>query len=192
MFLSGCVVQLYLIRHPQPLVDIGVCYGSTDIDVVAASLTSVAENLTPVLPQGLPMHTSPLRRCVGLAGLLAASLGSPEPITDRRLQELHFGDWEMRRWDHILHAEVNAWAADTVNYCPGGGESLIQMAERVLDFRADILAAGQDSIVVCHAGTIRLLLASQHCADAAGVASWAASQSVSPAWGELLCLDLYT
>lgn len=96
----------------------------------------------------------------------------------------------MRRWGDIPHAEVNAWAADTPNYCPGGGESLIQMAQRVLDFRTDVLAAGRDSIVVCHAGSIRLLLASQHKADAAGVAKWAAERPLSPAWGQLQLIDL--
>lgn len=183
-------MQLYLIRHPQPLVDADVCYGSSDVDVVAASLASITERLTAVLPPGLPVYTSPLRRCTGLAGQLAARLKCPAPIADKRLQELHFGAWEMRRWGDIPHAEVNAWAADTPNYCPGGGESLIQMAQRVLDFRTDVLAAGRDSIVVCHAGSIRLLLASQHKADAAGVAKWAAERPLSPAWGQLQLIDL--
>ncbi|MBP6020708.1 MAG: histidine phosphatase family protein [Burkholderiaceae bacterium] len=183
-------MQLYLIRHPQPLVDADVCYGSSDVDVVAASLASVTERLVAVLPQGLPMYTSPLRRCAGLAGQLAMHLNCPAPIGDKRLQELHFGAWEMRRWSDIPYAEVDAWAADTPNYCPGGGESLTQMAQRVLDFRADILAIGRDSIVVCHAGSIRLLLASQHRTDAAGVARWATERRLSPAWGQLQVIDL--
>lgn len=181
-----------MIRHPQPLVDADVCYGSSNVDVVADSLANITEHLIEILPQGLPVYTSPLLRCMVLAKQLAARLNCAAPSADVRLQELHFGAWEMQRWGDIPYAEVDAWAADIPNYCPGGGESLVQMAQRVLDFRADVMDRGQDSIVVCHAGSMRLLLASQHRTDAVGVAQWAAEQPLHPAWGELQRLMLGT
>lgn len=181
---------LFAIRHPQPLVGADVCYGSTDVGVVPASLSTLTNSLAAVLPNGLAMYSSPLQRCTALATQLALRLESASPTLDVRLVELHFGTWELRSWTDISHNEVNAWAANTVNYRPGNGESLIEMAQRIFSFRADVQAKGQDSIVVCHAGTLRLLLAAQHCATPALAAAWAAAHPLSFAWGHLQQLEL--
>ena len=51
---------------------------------------------------------------------------------------------------------IDAWAADMVHYHPGGGESVLQVAERIAAFYDDLQS---DAIIVCHAGTMRLLRA---------------------------------
>ena len=150
-------MRLILVRHPRPLVAAGVCYGSTDLEVDPGELEHALAALTPQLPAGLPVYSSPLRRCAGLAARL-----SNTPMFDARLVEMHFGRWEMRAWDDIPRADVDAWAADLVEYRPGGGESVLQMAARIAAFHADLqrqLGDDGEAIVICHAGAMRLLSA---------------------------------
>lgn len=155
-------MQLILVRHPRPLVATGVCYGSTDLDVAAEQIDTVANalaaELAGPLSAGAPVYSSPLRRCASLA----AKVAGPAVIHDPRLVEMHFGAWEMQPWDDIPRAAIDSWAADMTRYRPGGGESVLQMAARVAAFHADMrrLALRQPvAIVICHAGTMRLLAA---------------------------------
>lgn len=150
-------MRLILVRHPQPLVAAGVCYGSTDLEVAPGELERTLAALAPQLPAGLPVYSSPLRRCAGLAAGL-----SNTPIFDARLVEMHFGDWEMRAWDDIPRAGIDAWAADMVNYQPGGGENVLRMAARIAAFHVDLqrrLGEDGEAIAICHAGSMRLLSA---------------------------------
>src|SRR5206468_1510414 len=99
---------------------------------------------------------SPLRRCADLAALLPCA----SRHVDVRLAEIDFGRWEMRPWDDIPRAEIDAWATDVAAYRPGGGESVLQMAARVGAFYDELLRKPYTgAIVVCHAGTMRLLAA---------------------------------
>ena len=149
-------MRLILLRHPRPLVAPGLCYGSTDLAVAPDELERTLAQLAPSLPPGLPLFSSPLQRCAGLAARLpCASLSF-----DARLVEIDFGAWEMRPWDDIPRAEIDAWAADVAAYRPGGGESVLQMAARVAAFYDELLRTKHNiALVVCHAGTMRLLAA---------------------------------
>lgn len=141
---------LHLIRHPKPLVAPGICYGA--LDVAAEDAAAVAAALLAELPPGLPLWSSPLRRCRELALRLHR-----QPAFDTRLQEMHFGDWEGRSWDDIPRAELDAWAADVAGYVPPGGESPLALQRRVLDFVATLAVA--EAVLVTHAGVIRSLVA---------------------------------
>lgn len=141
---------LHLIRHPTPLVEPGICYGRLDLGTAEAP--AVAAGLRASLPPGLPVWSSPLRRCRELAGLL-----HPAPVLDARLVEMDFGDWEGRAWDSIPRAELDAWAADVAGYAPPGGESPLTLQRRALDFVAGL--AVPEAVIVTHAGVIRTLLA---------------------------------
>ncbi len=143
-------MRLHLIRHPKPLIETGICYGRHDC--LAEDVVSVAAGLLAELPVGLPLWTSPLIRC----RVLAAHL-HPQPIIDDRLAEMHFGNWEGRRWDDISRAELDAWAADVAGYAPPGGESPRDLQRRALDFVASLDV--QEAVIVTHAGVIRTLLA---------------------------------
>ncbi|MFC3109739.1 alpha-ribazole phosphatase family protein [Undibacterium arcticum] len=152
-------MRLFLIRHPRPDIANGICYGRSDVAVATAELARTAHELAARLPADLPLLSSPLRRCAMLAERLATSLQVAVRY-DARLAEMDFGHWEMRAWQHIARAEIDAWASDLTDYQPGGGESVLQVASRVASFLDELSQAAPDgAIVVCHAGTIRLLLA---------------------------------
>lgn len=143
-------MRLHLIRHSKPLIETGVCYGRHDCPAEGA--LSAAAILLSEVPEGLPVWTSPLIRCRELAERL-----HPQPIIDNRLAEMHFGDWEGRRWEDIPRAELDAWAADVAGYAPPGGESPRDLQRRALDFVASLDVP--EAVIVTHAGVIRTLLA---------------------------------
>ncbi|MYM37497.1 phosphoglycerate mutase [Duganella sp. FT94W] len=171
-------MKLILVRHPQPLVAPGVCYGSTDLAIAPGKLEHTLAALQ--LPAGLPLYSSPLRRCAELAARL-----SPAPRHDGRLAEIHFGAWEMQPWDAIPRTDIDAWAADMVNYRPGGGESVLQMAERINAFYNELTT---DAIIICHAGAMRLLTARHEGLSPAEMALQAAQTAHQIPYGATLTL----
>ena len=180
-------MRLLLVRHPRPDVAAGVCYGSTDVPANVDETKRVHAALREAgYPGPVPVYASPLRRCAGLARLLAGD----GVVFDARLAEMDFGAWELRSWDDIGRAEVDAWNADLLQHRPGGGENLLQVARRVAAFRAALHASGQpEALLICHAGTMRLLAAMQGGAALEEAALRAASTPHRIAYGEMLLLE---
>lgn len=146
-------MQLYLIRHPAPQVAAGVCYGRTDL-ALAADVAAAAARIAVQLPPQLPLFTSPLQRCAQLAQAL-----HPAPQSDARLQEMHFGVWEMSPWDRIQRAALDGWAADPLGYRPPQGESVGELQRRVHGFLADVRQQGLESaVLVTHAGVMKVIV----------------------------------
>jgi alpha-ribazole phosphatase len=142
-------VRVFLIRHPPPLIEPGVCYGRLDVD--CRDLGRVAADLRFRLPAGLSVYSSPLRRALRLA----RELSPQAPVrVDPRLSEIDFGAWEGRRWDDIAREEIDAWAADVLDFAPPGGESVTALRARALDFAASL---EDDAAIVTHAGVMRVL-----------------------------------
>lgn len=146
-------MRLFLIRHPAPRVDAGICYGRSDL-ALADDAAAAAMRIRPQLPPGLPVYSSPLQRC----RLLAHAL-HPAPLFDDRLIEMHFGDWEMTPWNRIQREALDGWAADPLGYAPPGGESVGALQARVLDFIAELAATHQAAAaLVVHAGVMKVLV----------------------------------
>lgn len=141
---------LYLIRHPKPMIEPGICYGQ--LDILAKIENAEVELLRAELPPGLPVWSSPLQRCLRLAEHLHR-----QPLIDERLAEMNFGDWEGRAWDAISRPELDAWAADVAGYAPPGGESPTALQRRALAFVAELDVP--EAVIVTHAGVIRVLMA---------------------------------
>lgn len=183
-------MRLYLVRHPKPLVEENICYGCTDLKVSAEEHSRVLSKLRPTLPEREPIFSSPLQRCVMLADSLADALHSEPAVHDARLVEMNFGNWEMRVWNDIPRTEIDAWADDLVQYRPGGGENVLQIAQRVRAFHDELMQSQRECvIVVCHAGTIRLLLACQQGLPLADMALYAARMPHTVDYGALRVLD---
>lgn len=147
-------MELYLIRHPEPDVPAGTCYGRSDIGLTGDAGAEAAR-LMPLLPAGIPVFTSPLSRCRSVAQHLAA-----QPGVDERLIEMDFGDWELRRWDEIEKAVFDAWTADILHFTPPGGEPATALLARALDFIEDMRALDAPAAaVLTHGGLLRVLFA---------------------------------
>lgn len=142
-------MQVFLIRHPRPQVAAGVCYGQ--LDLPALDVAQTAASLRQQLSTDLPLISSPLQRCRALAEAL-----HPEPRFMAGLMEMHFGEWEGKRWDEISIAALDAWAADLLHHTPPGGESVAMLQARSI---ASLNALAEEGLTTCivvtHAGVMR-------------------------------------
>lgn len=141
-------------RHPAPDVAPGICYGRSDVGL-AEDATQCAAALGHLLPPHAQWYSSPLQRCRLFAEALHAS-----PAFDARLQEIHFGDWEMQAWDAINRELLDEWAAAGADFAPPGGESVAALFMRVAEFIRETRANGEQEIVlVTHAGVMKVCCA---------------------------------
>lgn len=146
-------MQLYLIRHPAPRVAAGVCYGRTDLPL-GEDVAAAAARIAAQLPPQLAIYTSPLQRCRQLAEAL-----HPAPRSDARLQEMHFGEWEMRPWNRIQREALDGWAADPLGYVPPQGESVGELQRRVHGFVDEARQQGiERAALVTHAGVMKVIV----------------------------------
>ncbi|ETN95947.1 alpha-ribazole phosphatase [Zhouia amylolytica] len=148
-------MEIYLIRHTTPKIEKGTCYGQADIDLDENYLTEL-KKIKDQLPKNyksFKLYTSPLKRC----SILAEDLMQPI-ILENRLKELNFGTWELKKWNDIENNELNPWMDDFVNVKVPNGESYIDLQRRSLEFLEELLSSKKNSIVVSHAGVIRVIL----------------------------------
>ena len=149
--------DIYLIRHTTPAVARGTCYGQTDLEVTAsfgeeASIIRqhLGENITAV-------HSSPLKRCAQLARHL---FSEHSVVLHDDLREIHCGDWEMKNWDDLPREALDPWMNDFVHVRMPGGESYLDLHQRVTRC-FDAIRGGktQGSVaIVAHGGVIRSIL----------------------------------
>ncbi|HTI08972.1 MAG TPA: alpha-ribazole phosphatase family protein [Puia sp.] len=120
--------EIYLIRHTTPAVAKGICYGQTDLDITE-SFNEEAAIIRQHLPEGIvAVHSSPLQRCHRLASHLFP--GFPIALHNE-LMEIHCGQWEMKGWDELPKEEVDPWMKDFVQIRIPGGESYLDLHQRV-------------------------------------------------------------
>ena len=60
---DGMGMTLWLVRHAQPLIAPGTCYGATDVPADAAATQTAARALALALPHGTRVVSSTLQRC---------------------------------------------------------------------------------------------------------------------------------
>lgn len=147
-------MEVYFIRHTTPLVDKGICYGHTDLEL-ASTFQEEGKEVLRQLPQAFDaVYSSPLKRCHRLAEMLPGE----RLLVDDRLRELNFGAWEMKAWDSLPKQELADWMADYVQNAPPRGESMLALQERVMAWWKELQLAGfRQLAVVTHGGVIRIM-----------------------------------
>jgi len=150
--------NIYLIRHPEVYNPNKLCYGQSEMPLeenFTVQFDWIKERLN--LGGHSTYHSSPLRRC----SKLASYLSDDNFISDERLYDLDFGNWEMKEWNEIPLKEKNAWIVDFVNYKMKNGERFIDLYDRAIDFYEEIISenTANDIIVVTHSGVIRSIIA---------------------------------
>ena len=184
------IVKLFLIRHPQPEIEKGLCYGALDLDLAPAweeDATQLSNWLFSRIKGRCESFHSPLQRASKLAYFL-----NPESVQASALRELDFGLWEGRLWSEIERQEIDEWSEDIVHSAPYQGESLYQVKHRVMEWWQALLSQYQDNqnlpdnlILVAHSGVIKVLV-SQLC-------GWPLAQShlINPGMMSVTELYLY-
>ncbi len=145
-------MEVYLIRHTTPFIEKGICYEQSDLEVDVNHFESELKIIQEKLPPDFDaVFTSPLQRCTTLAEKM--SLNS---ISDNRLMEINFGEWELKKWNEISKEQLQDWTDDLVHYKPKNGESLLELNTRVEIFIEELLQSNHNKILlVTHAGIIR-------------------------------------
>ena len=181
-------MTLWLVRHAQPLIQEGLCYGQLDIPADPLATQEAAQAIAPLLPVGAKLYCSGLQRAQQLAQAIQQRRDTVSLTIDLRLNEINFGLWEGVAWDQIPKAAFDRWTQDFDHHRFGGAECLRDLLRRV--HRALLeLPATEDAIWVTHAGVIRAVnyLQQYGLQPMATAASWPAE---APAFGEWQCLVL--
>ncbi len=164
--------RLLIVRHGRTAWNSdGRFQGQLDIpldEVGQAQAAAVAHRLARERP--LAIYASDLSRAWQTArwiqnAITEASQPDPTPplVLEPRLREMHFGEWQGLTYAEIQASQpeaLAAWEADWLTNAPPGGETLVQLVERVQAVYREILAAHPDgtALVVGHGGALQALL----------------------------------
>ena len=148
-------MTLWLVRHAQPLIAAGICYGATDVAADAQSTLLAAQAMAQVLPIGITLLSSPLQRCEHFSQSICRLRPDLTYKIEPRLMEMDFGVWEGQRWDDIAPSELQSWTDAFDTWRCGGAESVHELMARVAELWDAWMASGQSAVWVTHAGVIR-------------------------------------
>ena len=110
------------------------------------------------------LYASPCLRTRMTAEAIAASHEGLRAVFNDALRERHFGVWEGLYFNEIesrFPAEYRLWKQDQSAFKPEGGESVYDLARRVVPEVKEIVAShrGGTAVIVAHVGPIRVLVA---------------------------------
>tara|TARA_R110002167_G_scaffold116633_29_gene291958 strand:- start:541 stop:1167 length:627 start_codon:yes stop_codon:yes gene_type:complete len=150
-----------LIRHGEP--EGGPMYrGSKDDPLSDIGWQQMRDAITEA-DHWDAIVTSPMLRCAHFARELADRYQVPLHRDDR-LREINFGEWEGRTADEVMASngeKLSQFWADPVSNTPPGGEPATDFNHRVVEswrhWQQEL--AGQNVLIVCHGGVIRMVVA---------------------------------
>lgn len=159
------MLNIYLLRHGETAYNAdGNRYcGRTDLCLTEKGLAQA--NLVYNQLKGMSfdaVYSSPLERARHTAEIAS---GSTEVITDQRIIEVDFGDWEGKTKEEFIAENPmlwDNWVKDPATSKAGGtGESALEVVNRVNDFYQELLEKHPSGkvMVVGHNGINRLYLA---------------------------------
>ena len=158
-------VRLYFVRHGETDWNFEQrIQGQLDIPLNETGRRQAARNghrLGELLrePGAIRFVASPLVRATETMDIVRSAMGLARGgfETDRRLAEIHFGEWQGRRWAELEQHDPQGYAerlADAFRWRPMGGESYAELMARAVDW---LDGREQDCVVVSHGGISRVL-----------------------------------
>ena len=160
------MTTIVLVRHAATTWSGARYCGRADPPLSAAGrrgAKALAEDLAPSLPAGLRIVSSPSRRATQTAAAIARRLPDPPAIElDERWLETDVGLAEGLTFDEVAErfpALADALAGGTASIDWPGGETAADLASRIRGAWAAVLATGRPTLVVSHAGAVRIAIA---------------------------------
>jgi len=146
-------MEITLIRHTSVAIEPGICYGQSDVSISSGFKKEANAVRSKLLGQTFDcIYSSPLSRCLQLADYC----GYSNPVIDKRLMEIDFGTWEMKRWSDIEDPQLQRWFDDWLAEKPTRGESFNEMIRRVNEFISEIESHSYQKVAIfTHTGVIR-------------------------------------
>ncbi|WP_077415487.1 histidine phosphatase family protein [Chryseobacterium sp. JV274] len=146
-------MEIHLIRHTAVENPENLCYGFAEMPLRKEypedfKKLEIDDDYDMII-------SSPSQRCCLLADYFKFDYR-----TDERLREMNFGNWELKKWTDIPEEEINPWYKDFVNIKASGGENLLEMQTRVLNFWNALIQKKyiHKVLIATHAGVIRLIV----------------------------------
>jgi broad specificity phosphatase PhoE len=124
---------------------------------------------------------SPLERALRTAELIAAALGVPDLVVDEQLIELDYGELDGTPLAKVDRAQWQRWRED-VAWRPPGGETLLELHERIGAFCDGIAGAAAEGDVV----------AVTHVSPVKAAAGWAIGAGPEVSWRMSLAVSSIT
>ncbi|GKX51734.1 adenosylcobalamin/alpha-ribazole phosphatase [Budvicia aquatica] len=158
-------MRFFLVRHGQTEAnEKGLFYGSTDLGLTRTGLAQARKiKLALKSVKFESVYCSQLRRAQQTANIILPARSRTMQF-DRRLNEMHFGAWEMRHFEEIAKNDPHGWQrwlTGGQKACATGGEPFEDFAQRVTEFAEQLRATTTSGhqLIVAHQGVLSLLLA---------------------------------
>ena len=149
--------MIVLVRHGETEANrAGLLLGRSDPPLTTRGVRQAAA-LARVLARRpvSRLLTSPLTRAVQTAEAIGEATGT-SPVVEPRLAELDYGDWDGRPLADLPADVAARWRADPT-FAPPGGESLVELRDRVAPCAAELIdrAAEETVVAVSHVSPIK-------------------------------------
>lgn len=139
-------------------------YGHTDVLLSIQGRSQLENAIEKVHAEFVidNITASPLLRCAIAAEEFSAKYQTPLQL-DPQVKEMHFGAWDgipFAAMDNQWQQLEAFWTSPYSTH-PPGGETLAAFAERVIGAWENLTTknSGQHTLIVCHGGVIRVILA---------------------------------
>ena len=156
------MTRLVLLRHGRTEGNTRhLYYGNTDLPLLEESIDALKQNAARGVypaPEGWRFVTSGMLRA---NQTLRAIYGDVPFTVISGLREVDFGIFEMKSYEELKDTPAyQAWlAGDWYGNVPPGGESFAASEARILRAFAALRKQPDDTIAVCHGGTILTIMA---------------------------------
>lgn len=159
-------MKLWLVRHGQTRANLDGVYSG----ISETELTELGINQALAVGQMLcgvafdKVFCSELGRAQHTTRLILQQRDIPV-ITDPRLNEINFGDWEMRHHRDLQRNDAKnyaAWCSDWQNVAPTNGEAFADFTQRINEFSDSVKSQqhnGGNILIVSHQGALSLFIA---------------------------------
>jgi broad specificity phosphatase PhoE len=162
--MPGTPVLIFLARHGETVFNVeGRWQGQSDSPLTARGLAQ-AQQLARALAdeQVSAVYSSDLGRAASTAHEVARLHGL-EVIADRRLREIHVGQWTglSRAEIEVIDAEgLREWARRPLDLRMVGGETILEAQQRALAFFAESMPhhLGESVVVITHGAIAQAIL----------------------------------
>src|SRR5437879_10031805 len=164
--MTSTATRVFMVRHGATVLSAEDRFaGATDValsDEGREQTRRLAERLSR--EKIAAVYASPLGRTVETAQILAAP-HTLEVQTRDGFREINHGRWEQmtrREVEKRFPEEAAEWEKDPYTFAPLGGESGLAVTARALPALIELVRShpGENSLVVSHKATLRLLLSS--------------------------------